>query len=68
MKIKIEMEIENCYNCPFIRKIYEQGYCATVCDHIMYGEIPKKGIRKDCPFSKKGNALKLTKERLAEEI
>ena len=50
--IKIEMEIENCYNCPFIRKIHEHGYCATVC-HIMYGEIPLKGIRKDCPFLKK---------------
>ncbi len=53
MKIKIEMEIENCYDCPFVRKVYEQGYCATECKYIMYGEIPKKGIRKDCPFLKK---------------
>ena len=51
--IKVEMEIENCYSCPFIRKIHEHGYCATVCQHIMYGEIPLKGIRKDCPFLKK---------------
>ena len=52
MKIKIEMEIENCYDCPFAHKVYEQGYCATECKHIMYGEIPRKGIRKDCPFLK----------------
>ena len=52
MKIKIEMEIENCYDCPFTRKVYEQGYSATDCKYIAYGEIPKKGIRKDCPFLK----------------
>lgn len=51
--IKIEMEIENCYNCPFVHKIHEHGYCATVCQHIMYGKIPLEGIREDCPFLKK---------------
>lgn len=52
MKIKIEMEIENCYDCPLVRQVREQGYCATECKYTPYGEIPDKGIRKDCPFKK----------------
>ena len=44
MKIKIEMEIENCYDCPFKTRIYEQGYSAIECTKI--------GFRPDCPFLK----------------
>lgn len=53
MKIKIEMEIEHCYQCPFKIKIYEQGYSAFDCSKLgAYRTIPDKGIRNDCPFRK----------------
>ena len=51
MKIKIEMEIENCYDCPFKIRVYEQGYCATDCAKLPpYHKIADKGLRLDCPF------------------
>ena len=55
MKIKIEIEIENCYECPFAKEVREMGYCATECGQLgCYSTIPDRGIRKDCPF--KNNA------------
>jgi hypothetical protein len=54
MKIKVEMEINNCYECPFKVRIYEHGYCATDCSKCgPYSAIPKVGFREDCPFLKK---------------
>ena len=51
MKVKIEMEIENCYECPFKARVYEQGYSATDCTKLPpYRPIENRGIRKDCPF------------------
>ena len=51
MKIKIEMEVEHCYQCPFKVRIYEQGYSASDCSKLgSYRTIPDKGIRNDCPF------------------
>ena len=53
MKIKIEMEIEHCYQCPFKKKVYEQGYSAFDCSKLgPYRTILDKGIRNDCPFRK----------------
>lgn len=54
MKIKIELQIENCYECPFKKRVYEQGYSATDCTKtgIPYDTIPPKGIKKNCPFRK----------------
>lgn len=54
MKIIIEKEIENCYECPFHSYVSEQGYCADECKYISYGTIPEKGILKNCPFKKTG--------------
>lgn len=53
MKIIIEKEIENCYECPFHSYVSEQGYCGDECKYISYGTIPEKGILKNCPFKKK---------------
>lgn len=51
MKIKIEMDIENCYECPFKTRVYEQGYSATECTKLPpYSSIEDEGIREDCPF------------------
>lgn len=51
MKIKIEIEIENCYECPFAKEVREMGYCATDCSQLgCYSTIPDRGVRKDCPF------------------
>lgn len=56
MKIKIEMEIESCHDCPFKTRVYEQGYCATDCTKLPpYHEIANKGFRPDCPFLKQQN-------------
>lgn len=53
MKIKIEMEIENCYDCPFKTRIYELGYCATECAKLPpFHKIAREGLRPDCPFLK----------------
>lgn len=52
MKIKIELDIQNCYECPFVERIREQGLCGDFCEKITYGAIPYQGIRKDCPFKK----------------
>jgi hypothetical protein len=53
MKIKIEMEIENCYDCPFKMKVYEHGYSAIDCTKLPpYHTIAQEGIRTDCPFLK----------------
>jgi hypothetical protein len=59
MKIKIEMEIKSCWECPFAREVREMGYNATECSKLgVYNSIPNKGFRKDCPFikSNKNNA------------
>lgn len=54
MKINIEMEIENCYDCPFKIKVREHGYSATDCTKLPpYHTIPEKEIRADCPFLKR---------------
>lgn len=52
MKVKVEMEINNCYACPFKERVYEQGFCGEVCGRSKkaYATIPKKGIAKDCPL------------------
>lgn len=53
MKIKIEMEIESCRDCPFKTRVYEQGYSAIDCTKLPpYHEIADKGFRPDCPFLK----------------
>ena len=51
MKIKIEMEISHCYECPFTVRVREQGYSSTDCSKCgPYCSIPTQGIREDCPF------------------
>ena len=53
MKIKIEMEINSCKECPFTVRIREHGYSATDCSKLgPYATIADKGFRKDCPFLK----------------
>jgi hypothetical protein len=50
MKIKVEMEIEHCYECPFKVRVYEQGYAATECTKPPpYNPIAEKGILPECP-------------------
>jgi hypothetical protein len=52
--VKFEEEIEDCYECPFKHKVYEQGYSDYVCSKRgAYASIPDDGIRPDCPFRKK---------------
>ena len=54
MKIKIEIEIDSCAECPFAEKVYQQGYSATDCRKLgPYATIAENGFRKDCPFLKK---------------
>ena len=56
MKIKIEMEIENCYDCPFKTRVHEQGYSATECTKLPpYNPIAEKGFLPNCPFLQKTN-------------
>ena len=58
MKVKIEMEIEDCQHCLFTERVYEQGYFGTDCTKLgAYATIPRQGFRPDCPFLKgqKGN-------------
>lgn len=51
MKIKIEMEIESCHECPFKTHVYEQGYSATECTKLPpYSSIAEKGFLPNCPF------------------
>lgn len=50
--IKIEKEIENCYECPLTTEVYTQGFCGTVCEFDTYSIIPREGILKNCPFRK----------------
>jgi hypothetical protein len=58
MKIKIEMEIESCQECPFAHEEREMGYCATECSKLgVYNPIPNKGFRKDCPFLKSNKII-----------
>ena len=57
MKIKVEMEISSCKECPFAVRVYEQGYSATDCSKLgAYATIADKGFRKDCPFLKENKA------------
>ena len=54
MKIKIEMEISSCKECPFAVWIYEHGYSGTDCRKLgPYSRIAEEGFRKDCPFLEK---------------
>lgn len=54
MKIKVDMNITNCYECPFKQEVYTQGYCGTTCSKLgVYHTIPKQGIDKYCPFLSK---------------
>ena len=54
MKIKIEMEINSCKECPFAEQVREHGYSGTDCSKLdPYSTIADKGFRKDCPFLKK---------------
>ena len=56
MKIKIELEISSCQECPFAKNVYEHGYSATDCSKLgAYATIADKGFRKDCPFMKKNS-------------
>lgn len=51
MKIKIEMEINSCKECPFAEQVYEHGYSGIDCSKLgPYATIANKGFRKDCPF------------------
>ena len=53
MKIKIEMEIESCKECPFHTHVREQGYSATECAKLPpYNPIAEKGFLPNCPFLK----------------
>lgn len=55
MKVKIEMEIEQCCNCPFAEFYTEHGFSGYLCTKLSpYTTIPQTGIRKDCPFIKEG--------------
>lgn len=51
MKIKIEMEIQHCHECPFAERYVEHGFSGKVCAKCGY-VIPKQGILKNCPFNK----------------
>jgi hypothetical protein len=54
MKIKIEMEIEHCYQCPYADYVSEMGYNGTECKLLgAYSTIPQTGIKKNCPFLQK---------------
>lgn len=54
MKIKIEMEIESCHDCPFKTRVREQGYSATDCTKLPpYNPIAEKGFLPNCPFLQK---------------
>ena len=51
MKVKIEIEVEHCCECPFADYIQEFGYSGTDCSQLnAYSPIPNEGIRQDCPF------------------
>lgn len=53
MKIMIEYDINNCYQCPFFGKFDDMGWnAAFVCDKLApeIAEISKEGIRHDCPL------------------
>ena len=52
MKIKIEMDINTCQECPYAQKIVEHGFSATVCSKSkdLYDIIPNQGIKHDCPL------------------
>ena len=56
MKIKIEMEIESCKECPFHTHVCEQGYSATECTKLPpYNPIAEKGFLPNCPFLQKSS-------------
>lgn len=53
MKIKIEMEINSCKECPFTVQVHGHGYSGTDCRKLgPYATIAVDGFRKDCPFLK----------------
>lgn len=49
MRINIDVEVNNCTQCPFKEHIYEQGFCGYICTKTG-GTIPKYGILGSCPF------------------
>ena len=53
MKVKVELDIKECQDCPFTVHIYEQGYSGTDCTKLgAYATIPRQGFRPDCPLLK----------------
>ena len=51
MKIKIEMEIETCKECPLKTRVYEHVYAATESTKLPpYNPIAEKGFLPNCPF------------------
>lgn len=60
MKVKVELEITECQNCPFTDHVYEQGYCGTDCTKLgAYTKIPRQGFRPDCPLLKEQETTKM---------
>lgn len=50
--MEIKINIQNCYQCPFVKHISGYVFSGDYCKKIEYGKIPAFGIRKDCPFKK----------------
>lgn len=49
MRIKVDIDVNNCTQCPFKEHIYEQGFCGYRCNKTGH-TIPKYGILGSCPF------------------
>lgn len=53
MKVKVELEVKECQNCPFTDHAYEHGCYETDCTKLgAYAKIPRQGFRPDCPLLK----------------
>ena len=53
MKVKVELEVKECQNCPFTDHAYEPGCYETDCTKLgAYAKIPRQGFRPDCPLLK----------------
>lgn len=53
MKVKVELEVKECQNCPFTDHTYEHGCYETDCTKLgAYAKIPRQGFRPDCPLLK----------------
>ena len=63
MKVKIELEIKECQNCPFTDHVYEHGCYETDCTKLgAYAKIPRQGFRPDCPLLKEQENPKMIKD------